>query len=411
MTNSNEFANKKQSILSKTLGSKTRILLLLICFWTIFILLSLFFCLDLWAIQPKSKSGNPDNKKAKDYKLKGLYSFYSNHNSVAIKYLKKSLLSTAEDKELCELVALAYLRQNDNQEAAFWFEKAKLWSMASFYRQISHPFEVLPGCESAQLAFMDSSYPFYPIVEVKMNNQSFLFLIDTGSSTTLVDMQLAHKLGINGKEHSQLVLSNGKQTKALLGTIESMSLGQWVIKNVPVLIVEELHRKSNGKECNFQGVLGMDFLSRFNLLLDYPARKVKFHRKNRHAAGLVPAGSRLVAKIPLLLSPQGLCLLQGKCNSKVIFFLFDTGSRDYPLEFYKESSKEFKFSEGSSGYLLDHLHFGSITIHKAKGIFTSVPFGISYPAEIPFCGIIGNSLFHRYKVLLDFDRMVMELFL
>ncbi|QSR86023.1 aspartyl protease family protein [Candidatus Methylacidiphilum infernorum] len=375
------------------------------------IFLVLSFCPDFCTIQAKSTSAITEQKRAKDYKDKALHAIYHNRNAIAIRYLKKSLSLFAEDPQISELLALAYLREDKVKEAVLWLERSKQGDVASFYREIGHPFQQTASYKSVRLAIVDSPYPFYPLVEVNIKGRSFLFLVDTGSSTSLVDKQLAQEIGVQGRSPLKLVLSSGNKTQGLLCAIESISLGPLFVKNVPALIVSQLHQKPYARGYNFQGVLGMDLLSRFNLLIDYPNRVINLLKKDIAAEDIVAKGSKMVAEIPFFLNPQGLIFLKGKCRLKEFLFLFDTGSRDYPMEFSKELVQALKPSQGSLDDPLSCVTLGCLQIKGLRG--DSTPLSLEMPTleKIPFGGIIGNSLLHRYKLFFDFQRMVLRLFL
>lgn len=368
------------------------------------------FCLDFCTIQAKSTSAITEQKRAKDYKDKALHAIYNNRNAIAIRYLKKSLSLFAEDPQISELLALAYLREDKVKEAVLWLDRSKQGDVASFYREIGPPFQVA-AFKSVRLAFVDSPYPFYPLVEVNIKGRSFLFLVDTGSSTSLVDKQLAQEIGMKGRSPLKLVLSNGNKTEGLLCAIESISLGPLFVKNVPALIVGQLHQKPYARGYNFQGVLGMDFLSRFNLLIDYPNRVINLLKKDFAIQDVVATGSKMVAEIPFFLNPQGLIFLKGRSRLKEFLFLFDTGSRDYPMEFSKEFVQALKLSQGSLDDPLSCVTLDSLQIKGLRGDFTPLSLEMPTLEKIPFGGIIGNSLLHRYKLFFDFQRMVLRLFL
>jgi predicted aspartyl protease len=113
-----------------------------------------------------------------------------------------------------------------------------------------------------------------PIVSVSINRQGpYEFLLDTGTESTLVDRMLAEELHLNIVDRLQLISANGMHPVGR-AIAESVTLGPKTVNGVELLVddLRELHAVAP----QLRGILGENFLSQFNFLLDYRRRQVEF---------------------------------------------------------------------------------------------------------------------------------------
>lgn len=99
------------------------------------------------------------------------------------------------------------------------------------------------------------------------------FLLDTGSTTTLVTPEFARQLRLRPIDRIELVTVAGSQI-LVRSQLERMSVGAQTAMGVETLISELREvRAADPKLC---GVLGQNFLARFNYLIDYRAQRLEF---------------------------------------------------------------------------------------------------------------------------------------
>jgi hypothetical protein len=124
----------------------------------------------------------------------------------------------------------------------------------------------------------------YPVVErVYVNGAGpFRFLIDTGAQSSAVRSDVAEKLRLRPAYRLDVATNAGSHE--MIGTIaDQVSLGDRSLEGVE-LVVHELA----GIRCldrSIQGVLGQNFISRFNYLLDYKNRRLVFDDGPQPPAG------------------------------------------------------------------------------------------------------------------------------
>jgi len=121
------------------------------------------------------------------------------------------------------------------------------------------------------------------VVDAKVNETGpFKFLVDTGTTRTVIDPDLARKLQAPaiGKVSLTGILH---QRQDELVRIESVRLGGVSLSELGV-VVDNLGRQK-ALAPGIRGVLGEDFLSRFDIFINYKERWLRF-------GGPVPAGER-----------------------------------------------------------------------------------------------------------------------
>lgn len=91
------------------------------------------------------------------------------------------------------------------------------------------------------------------------------FLVDTGTEITMIDPSLAAELQLKTQGEAR-VLDVGLHTRASLSQLEMIEVGMHVVANHQV-IVRKLDY-SLGADVHIRGILGANFLGRFDLLID-----------------------------------------------------------------------------------------------------------------------------------------------
>ena len=116
------------------------------------------------------------------------------------------------------------------------------------------------------------------VVPVRVNNEGpFDFLLDTGTNSTLITPELASRIHLRSIDRIPLITLSGTEIVPR-GVLDSLTLGAKSIKHLEV-IFDDLTgvRTFNSKIC---GVLGQNFLSHFNYLINYRERYVEFDENN-----------------------------------------------------------------------------------------------------------------------------------
>lgn len=135
------------------------------------------------------------------------------------------------------------------------------------------------------------------IVEVSINHSGpYDFLFDTGTQVTVVDQSLAAELHLAPKGKAA-VAGISLQGRAAFAQLDDVELGDHAATNQGVLIYDMKQVQSAGYA--IRGLLGADFLSRFDVLINHALKVVCVDDtgamlqgvNGEHMAGVAPASS------------------------------------------------------------------------------------------------------------------------
>lgn len=116
---------------------------------------------------------------------------------------------------------------------------------------------------------------FHVFLKVKLNGKSALFIVDTGASGSVIDLNFyTQKLLLKPKSIKQEVHGlNSVQYEMKFGTVKELVFGMLTIKNAKVSCLDLSHVNkayaSQGLKVKIKGILGSDILLKHQLLIDY----------------------------------------------------------------------------------------------------------------------------------------------
>jgi len=158
------------------------------------------------------------------------------------------------------------------------------------------------------------------IVPVLVEGQGpYEFLLDTGSTISVVDRELARALGLTPLQHTVMRTASGTE-RAPIARLNRLQVGSQSTETVLVLCSELSSLRS--LDAGIRGILGFNFLSRFRYLLDYKAKRLLFEPGQVEGAR-VPFDGRARS---IVLTVDGLRLLLDTGASGL--FLFDREGLD-----------------------------------------------------------------------------------
>jgi predicted aspartyl protease len=139
------------------------------------------------------------------------------------------------------------------------------------------------------------------------------FLLDTGTSTTLLDSRIARKLNVNGIPEDVDIICFKSGARATHAQIPSIEIGPVQQKHVPVL-VQDLSIFDDALPVHIDAVIGLDVLGTSPFEVNYRTRRIYF--------GQLP---HLPVSVPLSVE-EGLAMVKVELNDTTAHLILDTGT-------------------------------------------------------------------------------------
>jgi predicted aspartyl protease len=362
----------------------------------------------------------------------GRIALLSNRLDKAQKWLEKALVLQPDDTDAKVMLAEAFYRRDDFQKAAASLKGVDVSSnklvieqyptlnvakLESFKDQ--KPYDLQGNGESTHLKFVRTD-PL-PIVNVRVNGgDEVTFFIDTGGSEVALDTDFAKELGVPQFASVQGTFSGGQHTEVQLGRIESLTVGDWTVKNVPtaMLPLRQLSEGLGVKQIN--GIIGTTLFYHFLTTMDYPKSELVLRRKNAKnlAEFKKSAGKRVV--VPFWMASDHFMVGWGRVENLQPSLLFvDTGLVGAGVKLAESVIKEAgikleedKATEGAGGggtlkivpYTVHQLSFGDIKEQNVQGLYDG-PFPWENMFGFHLAGMVGHDFFKPYAVTFNFQNM------
>jgi predicted aspartyl protease len=232
---------------------------------------------------------------------------------------------------------------------------------------------------------------------VRINNQTLSFVLDSGASNTMVDTQIAQQLGLQGQPVPSDLLGSlaigqqfGKQ-KISLYQLPPVTVGQARVSRLTGIGLS-----TNILPFKTAGVLGLDFLSRFDIILNPQTLNLQLVPPTRP----VTTGLPLEGRLGIMTTPQ--VYIEGKGPYR---FLIDTGASTTTLSESLARRLSLKTNADGGSYVagwggltqakrsqLNRLSFPTQQISKLNVLIVNSPFFQSIGVE----GVIGQDIMNRY---------------
>jgi hypothetical protein len=247
------------------------------------------------------------------------------------------------------------------------------------------------------------------IVAVSVNQSGpYNFLLDTGTQITMVDPSLATELHLNTQD-SAVVAGVGFHAAASVAQLDLLEVGSHAVANQKVVVFDI--QNPHSVDLHFRGVLGEDFLSQFDMLIDNAhnllclddSARMRADVKGPHIALLAP--TRAANDMPALMSliivarlSDGERPVRLKLDSGTnVSFLFNT-YRYLPLGLLRSTSLLGGGLDGAqhpyATMPLQDLRIGPLEIPRVPFVtFADSPEGLSRTSA--FDGLLTLGLFRR----------------
>jgi predicted aspartyl protease len=354
----------------------------------------------------------------------GEIDLFMNHLDDAQKWLTKAIELKPGESAPKSLLAEVFYRQDDFQQAAPLLRAvsrdAKAKELESFKDVTPYQIEGKADVTSLKVVITDP----LPVVRVRVNGSKEVnFLIDTGGSEITIDSDFAKEVGAVQFGSETGTFAGGKQAAYQHGKINSLTLGDFVVKNVPV----HVHNVSQFSEPIFgatriDGIIGTVLLYHFISTLDYPKGELILRRKREVNLKRLEqeAKSKKYVVVPFWMAGDHFMVAWGTVNKSQPLLLFvDTGMAGGGFTCSKSTVKEagIKLLEDQVGegigaggkvkvipFMVDELALGNAKEQNIPGLFSG-----AFPIEDVFGfrigGLISHAFFRPYALTFDFTGM------
>jgi hypothetical protein len=178
----------------------------------------------------------------------GRIALLANRLDEAQAWLQEAIALKPGDDDAKVMLAETYYRRDDFQQAAAalsgvevstnklliaQYPTLNVAKMESFKGQT--PYEVEGSGQTTRLKF-ENTGPL-PVVSVRVNGgDEVTFFIDTGGSEVGLDTDFAKELGLPQFGEVQGTFSGGEHADVQQSRIDSLTVGDWTIKNLPIVM-------------------------------------------------------------------------------------------------------------------------------------------------------------------------------
>jgi hypothetical protein len=366
----------------------------------------------------------------------GRIALLSNRFDDAQKWLEKAIALRPGAPDAKVALAEAFYRRDDYQNAAAslkgiensnklltsQYPTLDIAQLESFKGQT--PYEIQGDGQSTRLKFLKTD-PL-PLVSVRVNGgDEVTFFIDTGASEVLLDKDFARELGIPKFGSVQGTFSGGRRADVQSGRIDSLTVGDWTVKNVPIAMIALRQLSKDLGVKRIDGCIGTNLLYHFLATLDYPHGELVLRKKT--AASLeqfraTAPGKRV--EVPFWIAGDHFMVGWGRVETMPPVLLFvDTGLAGAGVKLAEPVIKQAQIKleqdkafEGAGGggklkivpYTVRQISFGDIRANNLSGLYDG-PFPWENTFGFHLAGMVGHDFFKPYAVTFDFENMLISL--
>jgi predicted aspartyl protease len=362
----------------------------------------------------------------------GRIALLSNRLDDAQKWLEKAISLQPSETDPKVMLAQAFYRRDDFQKAAAALSGVDVSSnklireqyptlnvamLESFKGQT--PYELKGNGTSTRVKFVRTD-PL-PLVNVRVNGgDEVTFFIDTGGSEVTLDTEFAKELGVPQFGAVKGTFSGGQHAEVGMGRIESLTVGDWTVKNVPtaMLPLRQLSEGLGVKQIN--GIIGTTLFYHFLTTMDYPKGELVLRRKDAKSLEESKKSPGKRVTVPIWMASDHFMVGWGRVETLPPTLLFvDTGLVGAGVKLAESVIKEAgikldesKATEGAGGggtlkivpYTVHQLSLGDIKEENVQGVYDG-PFPWQYMFGFHLAGMVGHDFFKPYAVTFDFQNM------
>ena len=318
------------------------------------------------------------------------------------------------------LLAELFYRQDQFPKAAALFReigrKSQASKLESFIGQ--RPYQLESSADIVHIPFLQTD-PL-PLLAAHVNGHPANFLLDTGASELIISPELAEKVGAARFGAEAATFAGGKQANYEHGRIDTLSLGDWTVHQLPIHILDTSRFTAVTDGIPVDGIIGTVLLYHFLATIDYPQNQLVLQRTKKEAKA-----SPQAIHIPFWLVGDHYMVAWGTVNQcQPMLMIVDTGLAgggflcpESTLEAGNiQLSEEGAFTGiGGSGqvtavpFAIEQLTLGEATAQNVTGIYGPFPPSLEHGFGFRIGGLISHGFFRNFALTFDFRTMKLSL--
>jgi predicted aspartyl protease len=354
----------------------------------------------------------------------GEIALLGNRLAEAERYLRRAGELRPDEKGPKSLLAEVYYRQDRFEQAAPLRRavgpEAAADKLASFKGLV--PNELHGDADETRVAFVQTD-PL-PVIKARINDGPEVhLLIDTGAAELYLDPEFAEGAGVTTFGSTTGVYAGGQQATTGQGRIESIRLGDFELRNVPVLLLPTRRMPFGPPDARLEGVLGTAVLYHFFPTLDYARGALVLRRKTDPARAELDRLARSPGThvVPFWMAGSHFMVAWGQVNRAEPCLLFvDTGLAGGGLTCQESTIKAagidltgLPSGEGIGGggpvkvtpFTVERVSLGDVVRTNIRAFAGGLPPEAEYRQGFRIGGIISHAFFRPYALTFDFEQM------
>jgi hypothetical protein len=362
----------------------------------------------------------------------GNIALLSNRLDDAQKWLEKAIALKPDDSEAKIMLAEVFYRRDDFAKSAAILKQigpSYTGMVKNYPTLMEEKLEAFAGLkaydlhgrgQSTAVTFVKSE-PL-PVINVRVNGSADVtFFIDTGGSELILDKDFAQELGVKTLGSTGGTFSGGQKAEVLAGKIDSLTMGDWTLYNLPVAMLPLRQLSAGFGVKHLDGCVGTNVLYHFLATLDYPHNQLVLRKKtDKNLKDFEKSEAGKLTAVPIWMASDHFMVGWGQVNSAPPALLFvDTGLAGAGVKLggimLKKADiklEEDKAYEGAGGggnlkivpYVVKQVSLGDIKEENVAGLFDG-PFPWENSFGFYLAGMVGHDFFKPYAVTFDFDNM------
>lgn len=246
------------------------------------------------------------------------------------------------------------------------------------------------------------------------NSQPLWFIFDTGASASVIDAQLAKKLGLRTGGKAQLTASGGGIGAELIQGVSLSVSGAKVFNQTLASLTFDFFSPMFGKSIG--GIIGYDLIKQFVVEIDYDAKVINLYAPASYqysgSGDIVPI--KFINNKPFVnakIKPEGCDAVEGT-------FEIDTGADGAMVvnspfvrahQLLDSLTKIKQANLGGAGGTAksitaraENVQLGRFVVSKPLVSFSQAAKGSDALAD--YAGVLGGEIFRRFTLILDYSR-------